>query len=90
MTNQIITTTATGRTSAPPDQVDLQFAARVVDPDITTARPSTITRNDRRCRVLPRTAGRKQCATQSNTVVVSVMGHSVSRRTIITARIRSK
>ncbi|WP_227380140.1 SIMPL domain-containing protein [Haladaptatus halobius] len=38
MADQTITTTAIGRTSAPPDEVDLQFAARAVDPDVTTAR----------------------------------------------------
>lgn len=38
MTDQTITTTAVGRTSAPPDEVDIQFAARAADPDVTTAR----------------------------------------------------
>lgn len=38
MTDQTITITAVGRTSSPPDEVDLQFEARGVDPDVTTAR----------------------------------------------------
>ncbi len=38
MADPTITTTATGRTSAPPDEVDLQFTARAIDPDVTTAR----------------------------------------------------
>ncbi len=38
MTEQTITTTAVGRTNAQPDEVDLKFAARATDPDVTTAR----------------------------------------------------
>lgn len=38
MAEQTITTTAVGRTSAAPDQVELRFAARAVEPDLTAAR----------------------------------------------------
>ena len=37
MTDQTIMTTAVGRTSAPPDEVNLQFEARATDPNVMTA-----------------------------------------------------
>lgn len=38
MATQIITTTAVGRASAPPDEVGLQFLAHATEPDVTSAR----------------------------------------------------
>lgn len=38
MTEQTVTTTAVGRTSAPPDEVDLQLSATAVEPDVAAAR----------------------------------------------------
>lgn len=38
MAEQTITTTAEGRASAPPDEVDLQFAANAEEPDVASAR----------------------------------------------------
>lgn len=42
MANQTktITTAAVGRTSAPPDEVGLQFSANTIEPDVTSARRS--------------------------------------------------
>lgn len=42
MANQTktITTAAVGRTSAPPDEVSLQFSANAIEPDVTSARRS--------------------------------------------------
>ncbi|SIR63851.1 hypothetical protein SAMN05421858_3054 [Haladaptatus litoreus] len=42
MTDQTITTAAVGRTSAPPDEVDLQFEAHAVDPDVTLLDPVSL------------------------------------------------
>lgn len=40
MTEQTVTTTAVGQTSAPPDQVGVQFAANAVEPSVAAARRS--------------------------------------------------
>lgn len=42
MANQTITTTAEGRASAPPDEVDLQFAASAEEPDVERARRAVV------------------------------------------------
>lgn len=38
MAEQTVTTAAVGRTSAPPDEAELRFAADAIDPDVTGAR----------------------------------------------------
>lgn len=42
MTEHTITTTATGRVSAPPDEVDITFSASALEPDVTGARRAVV------------------------------------------------
>lgn len=52
MAEQTLTTTAVGRASAPPDEVDLQFAATAEEPDVASARRAVAERATQLRRVL--------------------------------------
>lgn len=55
MTDQTITTAAVGRASAPPDKVGLQFSARAIEPDVTSARGAVAEQATRLRQVLDET-----------------------------------